>query len=69
MIAVNFLVKSSIAKIIWDTRTPRTIRARADFTIKAIIINHYVMTKMTMVVIFSDLCRVLERKTNILIPT
>ena len=44
MIAVNFLVKSSIAKIIWDTRTPRTIRARADFTIKAIIINHYVMT-------------------------
>ena len=54
MIAVNFLVKSSIAKIMWDTRTPRTIRARADFTIKAIIINHYVMTKMTMVVIFSD---------------
>ena len=48
------VVKSSIAKIIWDTRTPRTIRARADFTIKAIIINHYVMTKMTMVVIFSD---------------
>ena len=29
---MNFLVKSSNAKMMCETRTPRTIRARADLT-------------------------------------
>ena len=36
---MNFLVKSSKAKMMCETRTPRTIRARADLTITSRIMT------------------------------
>ena len=41
---MNFLVKSSKAKMMCETRTPRTIRARADLTNMSMMMMPIMMT-------------------------
>ena len=54
---MNFLVKSSKAKMMCETRTPRTIRARADLTTIIRIKSTMMVTMMMMMMIMTIMNR------------
>ena len=59
LIVVNFLVKSSMAKMMWETRTPSTMSARADLTMRItimviLVLVMIIMMEMTMIRYKSD---------------